>query len=216
MKHIYCISGLGADERVFSKCDFPGYELHFINWVIPDKKDTIESYAKKMVEFIHHENPVLIGLSFGGIMCIEISRLIKTELIIIISSVKSTSELPFWLRVSGKLKLNRLLPMKSFTILEPIQNYNLGVTTEEERILVREYRKNINQQYADWSINALLNWKSKEAPENLYHIHGDKDRIFSIKRINPEYTIHDGGHLMVMQKSAEINECINSILHKHT
>lgn len=212
MKHIYCISGLGADERVFSKCDFPGHEVHFINWIIPGKNDTIESYAKKMIEHIHHDNPILIGLSFGGIMCIEISRLIKTELVIIISSVKSTSELPFWLRVSGKLKLNRLLPMRSFKILEPIQNYNLGITTEDEKALVREYRKNINQQYADWAINALLNWKSKEAPKKLYHIHGAKDRIFSIKRINPDYTIRDGGHLMIMQKTDELNQIIHSIL----
>jgi len=57
-----------------------------------------------------------------------------------------------------------------------------------------------------------LNWKNKKAPENLYHIHGDRDRIFSIKKIKPDYTIHNGGHLMILNKSDEVNECISSIL----
>src|SRR5437764_2674 len=109
IKHIYCISGLGADERVFSKMKFEGYKVHFIQWLIPEKNETIEHYAKKMIQQIHHENPIMIGLSFGGIMCIEISRQIKTELIILISSVKSSDEIPLWMKLSGKLKLNKII-----------------------------------------------------------------------------------------------------------
>lgn len=215
MKHIYCISGLGADERVFSKFTFPGYELHFIKWILPNKKnESIESYAKRLSEQIHHEEPVLIGLSFGGIMCIEISRLIKIPLIIIISSIKSKDELPFWMKLSGKLKLNTLMPMRSFKLLEPLENYNLGIQSKEERSMVSEYRKNVNTLYSNWAINTILNWKNKKATANLYHIHGDNDRIFHIKKIRPDYTIQNGGHLMIMQQSAEVNKCIEEILKK--
>ena len=212
MKHIYCISGLGADERVFSKFQFPQHEIHFIKWITPEKNESIEAYAKKLIVQIHHDNPILIGLSFGGIMCIEIARQIKTELIIIISSIKSNNELPLWMRLSGKLKLNRLFPMRSFKLIESLEDYNLGVKTKEEKEMVNEYRKQIDPVYTNWAINAVLNWKNKTAPENLYHIHGDRDRIFSIKKIKPDYTIHNGGHFMILNKSDEVNKCINSIL----
>ena len=215
MKHIYCISGLGADERVFSRFQFPGYELHFIKWITPEKKESTQSYATKLIEQLGHDNPILIGLSFGGIMCIEIARQIKTRLIIIISSIKSDAELPFWMRISGKLKLNRLFPMRSFKLIEPIEDYNLGIKTKEEKEMVHVYRKNLDTKYSNWAINAILNWKNKTAPENLYHIHGDKDRIFSIKKVKPDYTIQNGGHLMVMNKSDEVNACIISILQKY-
>jgi pimeloyl-ACP methyl ester carboxylesterase len=215
MKHIYCISGLGADERVFAKFQFPQHEVHFIKWITPEKKESIEVYAKRLTEQIHHENPILIGLSFGGIMCTEISRQIKVELIIIISSVKFYSELPFWMQLSGKLKLNRLFPMRSFKIIEPIENYNLGVKTKEEIAMVNDYRKNIDPIYSNWAINAILNWKNKVPVKNIYHIHGDKDRIFKIKNIKADYTIKDGGHLMILQRSDEVNKIINSILQKN-
>lgn len=214
MKHIYCISGFAADERVFSKLRIPSHEVHFIKWITPDKNDSIESYAAKLINQIHHEKPVLIGVSFGGIMCIEMSRQIKTELIIIISSIKSSNEKPLWMNITGRLKLNRLFPMRSFKLIEPIEDYNLGVT-KEDRDLIHEYRKNLDLVYSNWAANAVVNWKNKTPPENLYHIHGDRDRIFSIKNVKPDYKIPNGGHLMIMQKPDEVNECINSILKKH-
>ena len=215
MKHIYCISGLGADERVFSKFKFPQHEIHFIKWIIPEKNQSIEAYAKILISQIHHDNPILIGLSFGGMICIEIARHIKTELIIIISSIKSNNEMPLWMQLSGKLKLNRLFPMRSFMLIEPLEDYNLGVTTKEEKTMAHEYRRTVDTGYSNWAVNTLINWKNKTAPENLYHIHGNKDRIFSIKKIKPDYTIHSGGHLMILNKSAEVNKCINSILKQY-
>lgn len=212
MKHIYCISGLGADERVFSKFQFPEHEIHFIKWIIPEKKESIQAYAQKLIAQVHHDNLILIGLSFGGMMCIEIAKQIKTEFIIIISSIKTSDELPLWMKLTAKFKLNRLMPMRSFLLIEPLEDYNLGVTTKEEKVMAHEYRRNVDTRYSNWAVDNLVNWKNKSVPGNLYHIHGTGDRIFSIKKIKPYYTIDKGGHLMIMNKSVEVNECINSIL----
>ena len=216
MKHIYCISGLGADERVFHKMNFPGYTIHFIAWVTPDKNESIHDYAEKLSLQIHHKNPVLIGLSFGGMMCIEIAKKVQPELIILISSAKNKIEIPLWMRLSGKLKLNRIFPMRSFKLIEPLEDYNLGIETAEEKEIVHTYRKNIDQDYANWAINNILNWKNKEAHENLYHIHGDKDRIFSVKKVNPDHIIKGGGHFMILNKSEQVNSWISSILENHS
>ncbi len=212
MKHIYCISGLGADERVFSKFKFPEHAIHFIKWIIPEKNESIQSYAQKLIAQIHHDKPILIGLSFGGMMCIEMAKQIKTEFIIIISSIKTNDELPLWMKLTAKFKLNRLMPMRSFLLIEPLEDHNLGVQTKEEKAMAHEYRRNVDTRYSNWAVENLVNWKNKNTPENLYHIHGTNDRIFSIKKIKPDYTIHKGGHLMIMNKSEEVIKCINSIL----
>ena len=102
--------------------------------------------------------------------------------------------------------------MRSFKLIEPIEDYNLGVSSKEEKEMVHYYRKNIDPVYSNWAINVILNWENKTAPKNIYHIHGDIDRIFSIKKIKPDYTIHNGGHLMILNKSDEVNTCISSIL----
>jgi len=54
-----------------------------------------------MREKITEPDPVLIGLSFGGIMCTEIAKQIPVEKIIIISSIKHSGELPFWMKVTA-------------------------------------------------------------------------------------------------------------------
>jgi len=213
MKHIYCISGFGSDERVFSKLTFDGYETHFIQWIIPDKNDSISTYAEKLILQIQHSNPILIGLSFGGMMCMEIAKLISVEKIILISSVKSFHEMPLWLRISGKLKLNKIFPMRPFKLIEPLQDYNLGIEDIDEKELVHSYRKNINHQYSNWAINIILNWKNEQVHANLFHIHGDNDRIFPLKNIKADYIVNTGGHLMVMNRFKAVNEYINTILH---
>lgn len=212
MKTIYCISGLGADERVFNKIVVPGYVLQPLQWKIPQKKETLQQYAQRMLEGIKEEKPVLMGLSFGGMMSIEIAKLVEVEKVIIISSIKSVDELPGWMRLAGRLKLDKMVPLKSFKVMEPVQNFKLGVTNEEERRMAIEYRRTADSRYTNWAINQVLNWKNNWQPPAIYHIHGTKDRMFPIKKISPHYTVKEGGHLMIMNKADEINAYLLSIL----
>jgi len=212
MKHIYCISGFGADERVFSKLNFADNEVHFIRWYEPLKNETIEAYAKRMTAQIHHKDPLLFGLSFGGIMCIEIAKVISTGKVIIISSIKSLHEMPLWIKLTGKLQLDKIVPLKTFKLIEPIENYNLGIENKEELNLVREYRKSIGQQYTNWATHQILNWKNEWQPGELIHIHGGKDHIFPLKNIKADYVIPDGGHFMIMNRSQKVNSILEEIL----
>lgn len=207
MKHIYCISGFGADERIFSKIDFGENDVHFIQWKIPEKHETIEAYAKRMQQEIVHLNPLLIGLSFGGMMSVEIAKLIPVEKIILVSSVCCRKELPLYMKLTSALNLNRLIPMKPYRILEPIENYNLGVETKEEKVLLREYRNHLNLQYSNWAIDQVVNWQNEWLPSNYIHIHGTKDHIFPIRNIiNPQYKIRNAGHLLLMNNAEEVNQ----------
>lgn len=212
MKHIYCISGFAADERVFAHLNFGENTIHFVPWKIPLPNESIGSYAHRMCEDVLHPNPVLLGLSFGGMMSIEIAKEIPVEKIILVSSVSTLNELPLYMKLAGKLRLNHLVPLRPYSFLEPWENYTLGAHTSEEKRLVREYRQHLNLQYSDWAIEQVLNWKNKWLPENLVHIHGTKDHIFPIKNVKADFVIQGGGHLMLMNKAGEINEILKNIL----
>ena len=214
MKTIYCISGLGADERAFSRLKIDGYKLVNLPWLSPIEKETIEQYAKRMSAGITEENPVLMGLSFGGMMSIEIAKLLSVDKSILISSIRSASELPFWMTGAGRLRLNKLFSMQSFKILEPIQNRFLGVKDAEEIAMVRNYRKNAPIVYTNWAINEVLNWRNNWQPPKVFHIHGDNDKMFPIKRVSPTHVVKGGGHFMIMNKAAEISSLINGIVYQ--
>ena len=212
MKTIYCISGLGADERAFSKLKINGFVLKVIPWLMPETGETIEQYAARMRADITEENPMLMGLSFGGMICTEIAKQIPVSKIIIISSIKSSRELPFWMKTVATLKLNKIVPLKSTRLTQPIQNKMLGVQTEEEKTLVASLRRAVDLPYTNWAVNQAINWKNNWQHPHIYHIHGDKDNMFSIKNIKADYIIKNGGHFMIMNRAAEVSDCINSIL----
>ena len=212
MKTIYCISGLGADERAFSKLKVDGYQLKVIQWLQPRPNETMYHYAKRMRAEISEENPIIMGLSFGGMLSIEIAKQMPVAKIIIISSIKSSVELPLWMRTVAKLKLNKILPVGASKLTEPLQNHFLGITTAEEKEMVSISRKKASKQYTEWAVKQAINWKNDWYHPEIYHIHGDNDKMFPIKKIKPTYTLKDAGHFMIMNRADEVSACINSIL----
>jgi len=213
MKTIYCISGLGADERAFSRLQVdPGFRLQVIPWLLPRKNESIHDYAKRMSAAITEKDPVLIGLSFGGIMCTEIARIIPVEKIIIVSSIKTASGLPSWMKAAAWLKLHKIVPLKSTRLTAPIQNRMLGVTGEEDKRVAEHYRKTADINYVKWAVDQVMNWKNDWVHPAIYHIHGDNDKLFPIRKAKPDYTVKDAGHFMIMNRAGEVSELINRIL----
>jgi hypothetical protein len=219
MKTVYCISGLGADQRIFSGLQIPGVSLHFVEWLQPEPGEPLEAYARRMSQQIRNANPIILGVSFGGILAIEISKIISVEKLVLIASVKSHRELPGWMKAVGKLKLDRILPsnrpiqsIRPIRALRPIQNFFLGVQNDEEKRIANEYRDKVDPVYLKWSIQQVLHWKNDWNPENVYHIHGDRDKIFPLRNVHPTHVISHAGHFMVMNKCKEISEILNSIL----
>jgi pimeloyl-ACP methyl ester carboxylesterase len=209
---IYCISGLGADEKIFTNLKLEGYELKHIPWLRPNKNETLKEYAKRMAKSIQHDSPVLLGVSFGGMIGIEIARQIPLQKLIIISSIKSADELPQWMKLAGTLQLNKLVPIRSYDFMERIDNDRLGASTQEERDMVRNYRKSADPVYLTWAVHQVLNWKNNWQPDHIIHIHGDKDKIFPVKKIKTGHIIKGGTHFMVYNRAAEISELITKEL----
>ncbi|MCO6496734.1 MAG: alpha/beta hydrolase [Chitinophagaceae bacterium] len=213
MQSIYCISGMGADERIFEHLKFPsGYSVHFIPWLTPEKEETIQRYATRMAEKITDDDPVLIGVSFGGMMSIEISKLRKVKKVVLLSSIKNKSEKPLFYRAAGAMKLNKIIKIKPYRFLEPLENYNLGITNKEQRDLANSFRRNWNRQYIDWAIDRVVNWQNEFTPPELVHIHGTNDHIFPRRYIGEAKWIEGAGHMMVMSHAADVSRLLQGAL----
>lgn len=211
MNPIYCISGLGADERIFSKLTLPGRTLTPLQWIRPQKEERIEEYAKRMTSQIPTDQPILMGVSFGGMMAIEMAKICPAAKVILISSVKSREELPGWMKWSGRLRLNKLLPRNPprWTRLE---SDFLGTETAEEVELVRVFSETADRDYLSWALGQVINWRNEWQPSSLFHIHGTIDRTFPLKNIRATHIVRGGGHFMVMNRAAEVSTIIESIL----
>ena len=95
IKSVYLMPGMAASPRIFEFLKFPeNFQVFYLSWFPPEKEETLENYALRMSLRVEQENPVLVGISFGGVLVQEMAKYIDCKKIIIISSVKSNQELP--------------------------------------------------------------------------------------------------------------------------
>jgi pimeloyl-ACP methyl ester carboxylesterase len=207
MKELFLISGLGADRRVFEFLDLAGYNLNYVNWIPPQPNETIEHYAKRLLEQIPVKKPILIGVSFGGMIAIEIGKLIETERIILISSAKTRSELPWYFKLGGKLKLNRLFPSSppSFVLF-----YSFGVKEKYEKELLMNIVRETDLIFLNWALAKIFIWRNDKLLRNVIRIHGTNDKLFPHQKA--DHLIEKGGHFMIVNRASEVSECIRRSL----
>ena len=92
---VFLMPGMAANPNIFEFIKLPvNFKIHHLEWKMPYENESISEYALRISSLINGKNIILIGVSFGGILVQEISKIIKSKKVIIISSVKSNKELP--------------------------------------------------------------------------------------------------------------------------
>jgi pimeloyl-ACP methyl ester carboxylesterase len=211
-KRLYIFCGLGANEKAFRRLDFSGYDVTFIKWIKPLRKDTVESYALKLIEQITATRPVLIGLSFGGLMAVEAAKHVETEKIILISSAKTKNEIPFYFRAMGKVGMQRLIPYSFLQKPNSITNFLFGAHTDGDKELLKQMLVSTDLDFLKWALRKITSWNNIHLHPNLFHIHGTTDRILPYRFISCNHTIENGGHLMVLNRAEEVGRLVRGEL----
>ena len=209
--HIYIFSGLGADERVFQKLDFGDNDITYVSWETPAPDMAIETYVSRLLWQITSPQPIFIGLSFGGMIAVEMAKQIRTSKVILIASATIKNEIPFYYRSAGKLGLHKLLPTSLLKHSNFITNWLFGARLAEDRALLKDILKDTDTIFLKWAINKIVTWKNQTIPANKVHIHGDKDKLLPIKYVTYDYKVNNGGHLMTLDKAAEISRLLKTI-----
>lgn len=213
--HIYLMPGLAASSKIFEYINLPKerYELHFLSWLIPESIDErIEDYVKRLSKSIEHKNPILIGVSFGGIIVQELSRLIKVKQLILISSIKNHNEFPKRLKLIKITKAYKLFPSKKLSEIEDFSNFGFINAFKNKSDLYNKYLDIRNKKYLDWALYNVLHWKQNNINQKIYHIHGSNDAIFPIKYIKNSIVVEGGTHAMIIVKAKKINTILEKII----
>ncbi len=212
-KNIYVLSGLGADERVFENLDFGDFEPQFIRWIPPLENEKMRDYALRLCSQIRDKKPIVLGVSFGGMLAVEIAQFIDCERVIIISSAKSRKEIPLLYRIFGRTNLLKFIPISFFKQANFMTFWFFGMRTKDEKTLLKSILKDTDNSFLKWAMNAIMTWeKAENFTQNLTHIHGEKDRILPLKKsIKVDFRIPDGDHLMVYNKARKIADILHDL-----
>ena len=207
---LYGISGLGADKRVFEYLDLD-CKLIPIEWIEPLKNETIESYSIRISKSINREEDFgIMGVSFGGLVAVEISKRLNPKLTILISSAETRLELRLIYRIIGKTKILKLIPQFLFDPPRIIAYWIFGAVNKK---LLNQILNDTDLYFAKWAVNQLTNWSNIERLSNpVLKIGGTHDKLIPPNK--NQRLIEKGEHFMIVDRADEISQIINEIIRK--
>jgi pimeloyl-ACP methyl ester carboxylesterase len=211
---VYLMPGLAASTAIFERIVLPedAFEIHLLEWEIPLDKESLADYAKRIADKIKHPNPVLIGVSFGGILVQEMAKYIDARKVIIISSVRCNSEFPRRLKIAKTTKAYKLIPMSLILNIESLAKFSFGEKVNQRLKLYERFLSVRDIGYLNWAVEQVILWDRTVVDENVIHIHGDMDDVFPIKNIKNCTVVKGGTHVMILNKYKWLNENLPAII----
>lgn len=191
------------------------YEIKHLNFLTPLPKESLSSYAKRMVEQIGEQkgNIALLGLSFGGIVAIEMAKHIHCKSLILVSTVKCRKELPWFIKINKYIPLYKLLPASLLKSLVLKAGKWVKVTTDKNIKRFEKILDNCEDSFYQWGTEKFINWKGCiESQQEHLHIHGTEDSVFPAEKINHVMLLKDATHFMIITRHKEISQRINHYL----
>jgi alpha/beta superfamily hydrolase len=211
---VYFMPGLAASSLIFERIALPDllFEVHLLDWELPIGDESLLDYAKRMAEKITAPNPVLIGVSFGGILVQEMAAFLNPLKVIIISSVKSNAEFPRRMKIAKTTKAYKFIPTSIFSNLEKLSAFSFGKSIAQRLKLYERYLSVRDVLYLDWAIEKIILWDRTQVDTSVIHIHGDADEVFPIQYIKDCIVVKGGTHVMILSKYKWLNENLPAII----
>jgi hypothetical protein len=210
MLDVYCIPGMGVDGRLFKNLKLDDCNIHHIKWLTPEKNESLTDYAMRLSVQIDTSRPfALVGVSFGGMCSVEISKKLNPVKTFVISSCKKSKELPFKLTLWKYLSIYKFLSDTLYINGAMLVRRQFGVTNKEQKEKFLEMLKAAPHNYFRGAVHCIMNWNNEIVPDSVVQIHGTADEVLPHRKIEGSYKIEGGTHFMIVTKAREINEIIN-------
>ena len=212
MKKVYFIAGLGADRRVFSFLDLSFCEAVYVDWIKPLDKESLEGYAHRLRKKIPEAHPIIVGLSFGGMLATEMAKAEPAMKAIIISSNKTAKEFPIYLRIGKYVPFYRWMSGDMMKRSARWIKWVFGRNGPEQKKVYFEILRDTDTDFTKWAIDAILNWRNQEVPKNVIHLHGTADRLLPHRLVKADYIVKGGNHVMPMDSHVEVSALLKKLI----
>ncbi len=177
--------------------------------------ETLQNYAQRLAKTIDTSTPfILVGVSLGGMLAQELALLLKPVAVIIIASCNNYKSISFPWQLIGKF-IHRMPNIVIKIILNSVGylankiNYRKFPNQKNYAKMLKE----ISPYLVRWQCGAATKWQlSKNLTMPVLHIHGARDLLMPIKKVQPHNIIANGGHLINITHARRVNGFIAKML----
>ncbi|MFP9098690.1 alpha/beta fold hydrolase [Flavobacterium sp. RHBU_24] len=211
---VYFMPGLAASPAIFENINLPEdrFACHYLTWLPPEKNEPIAQYAKRLTKGIE-ENPVLIGVSFGGLIVQEMAKIIKARKVVIISSVRCNAEFPRRMRFAKRIRAYHLFPTRLMQEMGLLAQMFVGNNAVTRRLnLYDKFMSVRDKKYLDWAFKTIINWDRCDPDMDVVHIHGDADEVFPPRYLKSFIPVPGGTHVTVLTKGKWLSEHLPELI----
>ncbi len=211
---VYLIPGQGADYRLFSNLNLDaGFDTVYIHYSTPPKRCSLKNYAKLLSQQIDTtENFILVGVSIGGMIAVEMSELLQPLKTIIISSAKCRKELPHRYRFMRVIPLQKIVPAILYKWGAFVAQPLIEPDRKHGKPIFLDMLKDKEPRFLKRTANMIINWDRNSYSDSIFHIHGTNDHTLPLRFVQPDKTISGGSHMMVLTRADEVNQVLKEYL----
>ena len=210
---VYFIPGMGTDYRVFNDFKLAHGNIHYIEWMEPGDARSLEEYASLLADQIDTSRYyVIVGVSFGGMVGLEISRNLHNPNLILISSAKTAREIPIKYKTARVLPLHHVMGEKLLRNTSGKDFMYKDIMDPKNRQLYRQMLIENGAGFLKRQVDMIVRWKNREYDPGILHIHGTEDRVLPARRIENAVWIEGGTHKMVINHPDTLCDIIDNYL----
>ena len=209
---VYLLPGMTPEHPVYSQLAPTLPNSVPIKFITPLSNESITSYAARMAMNLQPDS-FLVGVSFGGILAIEMFRILRPQGCVLISSISSPNQLPPWFRAwrpFGGRTCSRLLRCIGDIATIVPQTIRTPSTMRVTKL------SGSGGHWHRWATAAVVDWQchSESLETPTLHIHGAKDMTFPIRYVAPDVVIPFGNHAISVTHADDIANSINKFIQK--
>ncbi|MFO0918687.1 MAG: alpha/beta fold hydrolase [Planctomycetaceae bacterium] len=206
---IILLPGLGMDERLFAMQKLEFSTIQVPEWLPHRTFESLADYGRRMAEAVDPGKPCYVGgMSFGGMVALEMARHLDCRGCFLISSVRSFQDFPDWARFLGPWSY--ILPPRSDLLLAGFSSAALWTFGRLLPPAPRQFLSNVSKLRAPimpWACRAVYSWKpAQPLPGPIFQIHGATDKMLPAQRSHAEEFVPQGGHYLPLLQPFVIND----------
>lgn len=213
---VYLIPGLGFTFEFFKKLKLEAFEQIQLNWIEPEKGESFSDYAKRFSTQINAKDKVVIlGHSLGGMLAQELAIHKSIDAIVLLSSLKSREELPFYFKVIAPLHMHRLFNKQTTIMSVKYWGRFHDMPTKEEQDLFGRMVGSYSNDYLQWALRSLSKWRppNVNCHTRIFSIHGTNDKTLPFRLLQDiDVVIEGGSHFMAYSQAELISDKVLPIL----
>lgn len=225
---IVLLPGLGADPRIFDRQQrYFGNDLECPDWLQPGINESSDDYARRWAEKLlpapGDTRPLFLGgVSFGGMVAMQMAQHLRPEAIILLGSCRSTTAKPPRWQVARKVSdlIPRWLFGRSFLAAAGLWVSILDQMDGPHRSVMIAMSADSDPDLIRWGGHACADWAFDEStiPDfpPVHQIHGRLDAIIPLHPGDPDSVIPDGRHIIHFSHPETVNRYIMDVIRHYT